>query len=389
MEASQEATPGGEVEFTDGITAIVRGALEAGCDFFAGYPITPASGILVQLLHELPRRGGVAVQAEDEIASLGMCLGAAMCGARAMTATSGPGISLSSENVGLAIMGEVPVVIVDVQRAGPATGGATSVGQGDVQFVRWGTSGGYPILALSPSNVPECRALTRRAFALAARFRAPVFLLADKELALTATAVTRAEEDAADALGALPDDGVPSAAPAGAEFRPYRFEPAAGVPPLLPLGGDELVRFTGSSHDERGFLTKDPAQVGALNRHLVAKIEAHAAEIELARLDAQPGARTLLVSYGVTAGAMRAAARRVRAGGGRVSALTLLSLWPLPERTLRAAAAGLTRVVVAELNWGDLRREIERLLGASVEVVGVHRVDGETLAPETIATEVR
>jgi 2-oxoglutarate ferredoxin oxidoreductase subunit alpha len=109
----------------------------------------------------------------------------------------------------------------------------------------------------------------------------------------------------------------------------------------------------------------------------------------LARLDAQPGARTLLVSYGVTAGAMRAAARRVRAGGGRVSALTLLSLWPLPERTLRAAAAGLTRVVVAELNWGDLRREIERLLGASVEVVGVHRVDGETLAPETIATEVR
>jgi 2-oxoglutarate ferredoxin oxidoreductase subunit alpha len=379
-----------EIEFSDGVTAIVRGALDAGCDFFAGYPITPASGILVQLLHELPRRGGVAIQAEDEIASLGMCLGAAMCGARALTATSGPGISLSSENVGLAIMGEVPVVIVDVQRSGPATGGATSVGQGDVQFVRWGTSGGYPILALAPSTVAECYALTRRAFALAGRFRAPVFLLADKELALTATSVAHHEYDHADEYCRLADEAplhpLPSTE-AGA-FRPYRYDPPEAVPALAPLGGDDLVRFTGSSHDERGFLTKDPAQVAALNRHLVAKIEAHAAQIELTRLDAQPGARTLLVSYGVTAGAVRAAARQVRDTGGRVATLTALSLWPLPERALRAAAAGMVRVVVAELNWGDLRREVERLLGASVEVLGANRVDGEALAPEDLVALV-
>ena len=119
-------------ELIDGSAAVVRGALEAGCDFFAGYPITPASQILSGMLRELSARGGVGIQAEDEIASIAMCIGAAMTGARTMTASSGPGVSLFSENVGLAIMGEVPLVIVDVQRLGPATGGATTVGQGDV-----------------------------------------------------------------------------------------------------------------------------------------------------------------------------------------------------------------------------------------------------------------
>ncbi|MGD2114710.1 MAG: pyruvate flavodoxin/ferredoxin oxidoreductase, partial [Acidobacteriota bacterium] len=151
-------------ELTDGSTAIVRGALAAGCSFFAGYPITPASSILMAMLSELPKAGGVAIQGEDEIASLGMCIGAAMGGARAMTATSGPGISLYSENVGLALQGEVPLVIVDVQRLGPGTGGATTVSQGDVQFVRWGTAGGYPVIVLAPSSIPECYALTMKAF---------------------------------------------------------------------------------------------------------------------------------------------------------------------------------------------------------------------------------
>ena len=152
-------------ELTDGSTAIVRGALDSGCDFFAGYPITPASPILMSMLRELPKVGGVAIQAEDEIASIGMCIGAVLSGSRAMTATSGPGLSLYSENLGLAIMGEVPLVIVDVQRLGPATGGATTVGQGDAQFARWGTAGGWPIIALAPSSLADCYTLTRRAFA--------------------------------------------------------------------------------------------------------------------------------------------------------------------------------------------------------------------------------
>jgi 2-oxoglutarate ferredoxin oxidoreductase subunit alpha len=361
-------------EVIDGSTAIVRGAVEAGCNFFAGYPITPASPILTQMLRELPARGGMAIQAEDEIASLSMCIGAAMAGARALTASSGPGLSLYSENVGLAIMGEVPLVIVDVQRLGPATGGATTVGQGDVQFVRWGTSGGFPVIALCPSSLAECRSLTRRAFALAERFRTPVFLLTDKELALTANTA-----DASDVVE--PPAPEPAAPPARGPYRPYRYEPPDAVPPLVPFGDEALVRFTGSSHDEDGFLTKNPETVGALNRHLARKIEDHGAEIASVEADLQEGASTLLVSYGVTAGAMREAVRRIRAGGGRVSGLTVRSLWPVPEAEIRRAAAGAPRVVVGELNLGDYRREVERVLGERAEVVGLHRVDGELIQP--------
>ncbi|MHC5071965.1 MAG: transketolase C-terminal domain-containing protein, partial [Planctomycetota bacterium] len=161
-------------EFIDGNEAVARGALCAGCSFFAGYPITPASSILHAMLERLPPVGGVGIQAEDEIASMGLCIGAAMAGARAMTATSGPGMSLYSENLGLAIMGETPLVIVNVQRQGPATGSATKGADGDIQFTRWGTSGGLPIIALSPASVAEAYELTYLAFQLAERYRTPV-----------------------------------------------------------------------------------------------------------------------------------------------------------------------------------------------------------------------
>lgn len=365
-------------EFTDGSFAIVRGALDAGCTFFAGYPITPASPILMQMMGELPKVDGVAVQGEDEIASIGMCIGATLAGARAMTATSGPGLSLYSENIGLAIIGEVPLVIVDVQRLGPATGGATTVGQGDVQFVRWGTAGGYPIIALAPSSVSECYSLTRRAFDLAERFRCPVFLVTDKELNMTTTTVEVDEYD---------KPGVRPRAAQRVNELPYRYVPAADVPALAQFGGPGAVRFTGSTHDERGFITKAPGKVAQLNEHLRAKIEDNAAEIELAVKDLEPGATTLFVSYGITAGGMREAVSRIRALGKRVSALTVQSLWPVPEHAIRDAFVGITRIVVAELNHGQYRREIERL-AQGIEVVGLHRVDGELIAPDAFMEAV-
>ncbi len=364
-------------ELTDGSTAIVRGALAGGCDFFAGYPITPASPILAQMLRELPKVGGIGIQGEDEIASIGMCIGAAMTGARAMTATSGPGISLYSENIGLAIMGEVPLVIVDVQRLGPATGGATTVGQGDVQFVRWGTAGGYPIIALAPSSIPECFVLTRRAFALARRFRCPVFVLADKELDLTYNTVDVATAEPDDTSS--PGDDTPASDATG--FRPYRYEPAAGVPPSARYGDGRLLRFTGSTHDERAFITKDPATVDRLNHHLTAKIEAHRDELELVSADLEVGADRLFVAFGVTAGAMREAVAMARRSGRRVAALTVHSLWPVPETAIQRALAGARRVVVAELNQGQYRREIERLANGA-QVLGLNRNDGELITPE-------
>jgi 2-oxoglutarate ferredoxin oxidoreductase subunit alpha len=372
-----------EREFTDGATAIVRGALAAGCNFFAGYPITPASPILMMMLRDLPARGGVGMQGEDEMASIGMCIGAAMTGARAMTATAGPGISLYSENIGLAVMGEVPLVVVDVQRLGPSTGAATTTAQGDVQFVRWGTAGGFPIIALCPSTIAECYTLTMKAFDLAERFRCPVFLMADKELALTMRTVDAADYQTFDVRERAvvdPEDANPPAE--------YSYEPADEVVPMQLYGGKHPVRFTGSTHDQEAFITKKPGIVGSLNQHLIAKIEQHTDEITMVEPDLEEGATTLFVSYGVTAGSMREALTAARAAGRRVSALTIQSLWPVPEGEIGRAAAGVDRVVVAELNPGLYKREVERVL-PDVEIVGISRVDGVLISPDQLLEVVK
>ncbi len=363
--------------FLNGAEAIARGAIHAGCDFFAGYPITPATPILLHMTRELPRVGGIAIQTEDEIAAMGFCIGAALTGARAMTATSGPGISLYSEQIGAAIMGEVPLVIVDCQRLGPATGGATAVGQGDIQFLRWGTSGGYPVIVLAPSSVPECYTLTLRAFDLAERFRVPVFLATDKEMVLTNTTV---EASAFERLSVRER----KTAPADGGFVPYLLEKPDEVPPMSPFGGPHLLRFTASAHDAHGYLTKDPRAIAPIHEHLEAKIRAHVDEIALFRADIQSGAETLIVSYGITARAADEAVARARASGLRVSAMTVYSLWPVPEKALRAALRGVKRVVVPELNLGQYRREVERLAAEGQEVIGVHRVDGRLLSPDDI-----
>jgi len=357
-------------ELIDGATAIVRGALAAGCDFYAGYPITPATSILLAMMREMPKVEGtdgvrgIAVQGEDEISSIGMCLGAAAAGRRAMTATSGPGISLYSENIGLAIMAELPLVIVDVQRLGPSTGGATSTGQGDVQFVRWGTGGGYPLIVLAPSTIAECATLTMEAFALAAKFCAPVVMLTDKELNLTRATVDLSELAALEALG-------------------------TPAPPVAPgqLGSGEVVRFTGSTHDERKMMTKDPVKIGALNRRLLTKYDAHRQALERVQLDIDPAAGTgdgtLLVSYGTAAGAVRAAVKLARDRGQCVSSAVVQSLWPVPEGRLRLAAETASRIVVVELNPGLYAREV-RCLFPNREVVSLSRVDGQLITPEQV-----
>jgi 2-oxoglutarate ferredoxin oxidoreductase subunit alpha len=364
-------------EFITGAEAIARGALSSGCDFFSGYPITPATPILLHMVRELPKVGGTAIQAEDEIAAIGLCIGAVLGGARAMTATSGPGISLYSENIGAAIMLETPLVIVDVQRMGPATGGATTGAQGDIQFLRWGTSGGYPVIVLSPTCAAECYTLTRRAFDLAERFRTPVFLACDKEVVLDSATV---ESEA------FADEPVRERrlAPSGEQFVPYEFDHPGDVPPMSPFGGPHLVRVTTSAHDARGYLIKNPEDIERINRHLEGKIEMYASEVAMLKSDFQEAARTLVISYGVTAGAVDEAVRAIRREGGKISALTVYSLWPVPEREIRAALAGVERVVVAELNLGQYRREIERLVGDGREVIGVNRLDGGLLSPDEI-----
>lgn len=366
-------------EIISGATAIVRGALAAGCDFFAGYPITPATAILLAMLQALPKVGGIAIQGEDEIASIGMCLGAVAAGCRVLTATSGPGMSLYSENLGLAVMAELPLVVVDVQRLGPATGGATTIGQGDVQFARWGVPGGYPLIVLAPSNVLECATLTVEAFALARRFRCPVVVLTDKELNMTMATVEM--PDLLSLAGSM--------------------DATLGQGESPVLGRGQAIRFTGSTHNPQQMITRRACEIEALNRHLVGKIERHRRALERVRLDLQQGAATLLVSYGTSAGAMEAALKAARASGLRVSGLVVQSLWPVPELALRRAAEGVARIVVGELNPGLYARELRHLLPTycdgsdrdgsdrigsdrigSDRIVSLNRLDGEMLTPE-------
>ena len=241
-------------EMVDGAAAIARGALDAGCNFYAGYPITPASGILAHMLRELPKVGGIGMQGEDEISSMGHCIGAATAGATAFTATSGPGLSLYSENLGLAIMMEVPLVIAISQRLGPSTGAATATSQGDIQFMRWCTSGGYPMIVLAPTNISDAYHITKRAFALAKKFRTPVFIATDKDTVMTTESVE------ADAMINTPEGWKPlDETPVGKVLDPYRKN-------------GPIHHYTGSSHNEEGHITKDPEILARQNERLRAKI---------------------------------------------------------------------------------------------------------------------
>jgi 2-oxoglutarate ferredoxin oxidoreductase subunit alpha len=374
------------VEFIDGNEAIVKGAIDAGCKFFAGYPITPATPILLGMMQELPKVGGFAIQAEDEIASIGFCIGASMAGKKAMTATSGPGISLYSENIGLAIMGETPLVIVDVQRQGPATGSATKDGQGDIQFIRWGTSGGYPIIAISPTTVEECYTFTIYAFNLAEIFRVPVFLVSSKELSMTRTRVDWSKVEKPEIIDRkyLPED-----AP---DYKPYYFENIDDVPLFSPFGGKHIVRYTTSTHDEYGNLLTVPEKIQKMMEHLDKKINEEKVKkyfLHAVRSDEQEGAETLVVSYGITARSAIEAVERAREDGYRVSHLIINLLWPVSESEIKKATKNIKKIIFPEMNNGQYVLEIERIVDKSkVEIVRINQMDTTLINPQKILNEI-
>ena len=365
------------LEFIEGNEAIARGALKANCDFFAGYPITPSSSILHHMLNKLPRIGGVAIQAEDEIASIGMCIGAAMTGAKVLTATSGPGISLYSENIGLAVIGETPLVIVNVQRQGPATGAATKGAEGDILFTRWCTSGGQPMIVLSPATVAEAYELTYRAFNLAEKYRVPVFLLTNKEVCVTRESVDLERVE-------LPQLVDRTRVAIGRPCLPYRFKELHEAPEFADIGGDQITRFTTSSHDEAGYLTSSPEVIQRMIDHYAAKIESAEEDIALVKQDIEADAETLIISYGITSRSVAVAVKKMREQRYKVSSLTVQSLYPVPRAILSKALVGIKRVIVPEMNMGQYIQEIQRLIPAEVKVVGVNKMDTTLISPDEI-----
>jgi 2-oxoglutarate ferredoxin oxidoreductase subunit alpha len=369
-----------ELTLMEGNEAIGWGAVAAGCNFFAGYPITPATTIYNTMLKLLPPKGGVCLQGEDEIASIGFCLGATMAGMKAMTATSGPGISLYSEQISFAIGSEIPLVIVDVQRLGPSTGSATKGADGDIQFLQWGNSGGLPVIVLAPTDVKDCYELTVQAFNLAEQYRGPVFIAANKEISMTR------ETFCLDEL-ALPPVVDRRQADPEKPFLPFRIDEGQKIPDFLPIGGKMLVRQTSSTHGINGYITTDPEEIAIMQARLKEKIEGAVADFTIYDEILTPGADTLIVTYGITARAAKMAVERLEAQGRPASLLVLKTLWPVPEDFIREKAAPYQRLVVAEMNLGQYVREIRRVMpGKDVGFVG--QMNGELIKPAQIMEEV-
>ena len=360
----------------EGNEAIARAAIAAGCRFFAGYPITPATTIYQHMLDLLPPMGGICLQGEDEIASLGFCLGAAMAGMKVMTATSGPGISLCSEQISFAIGSEVPVVIVDVQRLGPSTGSATRGADGDIQFLRWGNSGGLPVIVLAPVDVRDCFTLTVQAFNLAEQYRCPVFLAANKEIAMTRETLDM------DAL-VLPEPAERRLCPPDRDCPP--FEPADDppVPYFLPMGGERIVRHTSSTHGPDGYITADPRTITRTLSRLRRKLASVGDRFSFFEWDPCENTEILLIAYGVTARAARAALAQLRSQGRKISLLVLKTLYPVPADLIKKCLAGARQVLVLEMNLGQYVREIERLAGG-VPVRHFGRMDGELITAQQV-----
>jgi 2-oxoglutarate/2-oxoacid ferredoxin oxidoreductase subunit alpha len=359
----------------DGNEATARAAVDAGCRFYAGYPITPASSLNDWMLRLLPPAGGVCIQSEDEIAAMGNCLGAAMAGEKAMIATSGPGISLCSEQISFAVGSEIPLVIVNVQRLGPSTGSPTRGADGDIQFMRWGQSGGMPVMVLSPVDVLDCFELTLHAFNLAETYRCPVFIASNKEVGTTQESIDLATIRAPERMGRR-------LAAAGAAYQPYSVPPGRLVPDFLPVGGEVLVRQTSSTHGPDGYITTDARLISEYRQRLNRKA---AAAVPDALYDYTPaeGAEVLVITYGVSARAARVAVGTLAEKGCPVGLFILKTLFPVPEEPIAKAAAGYRRVLVIEMNLGQYVREIERILPPG-RIGFLGRMDGELISPGQI-----
>lgn len=355
---------------------VAEGALAAGCRFFAGYPITPASEIYEVMMQNLAAQGGLALSAPDEISSLCYCVGASLRGLKAMTATSGPGWALMIETVQYALMTETPVVIALVQRLGPSTGGATQGAQGDVLLAEFATSGGYTIPVFAPSTAAECFELTQQAFNWSERLRSPVVLLSDKEVGMTTEVVDEAS------LARLPI--AERASPAARSLDAGK----EGVPPFAAVGGESKVTVTGSAHDRRGQLKKNSPEVLEVLRHLQRKIEAHASEMALVHADLDPNASCLLISYGITARAAQEAAVMLRKTGFPVSFLKIQTLFPVPVKALIDASRSVDTIFVAEENLGGQYRMVLAPWLAPKRVQGINKL-GNMITPAEIVRAIR
>jgi 2-oxoglutarate/2-oxoacid ferredoxin oxidoreductase subunit alpha len=356
---------------------MVEGALAAGCRFFAGYPITPATEISEAMSLKLPALGGTFIQMEDEIASMGAVIGASLAGVKSMTATSGPGFSLLQENLGFAVVAEVPCVIVNVMRGGPSTGLPTHVSQGDVQQARWGAHGDHPIIVLAASTTWECFALTVKAFNLSEKFRTPVILLSDEMVAHTREKIFLPPPENLEVVQRLRPTVPPE------WYIPYENTPR-GVPPMGIFGDGYRCHVTGLIHDVRGFPTERPDEIAPFLERLFRKINQHFREIQMVEEYLTEDAEVLVIAYGAVARSAKRAVNDARSQGVKAGLLKLITLWPFPRRALEPHLRRVRAVLVPELNMGQMSREVKRINQGATRVQTLNRIDGKLITPDEI-----
>ena len=375
--------------FLLGDHACAEGAIVAGCRFFAGYPITPATEIAERMSVRLPQTGGVYIQMEDELASMNAILGASWAGVKSMTATSGPGFSLMMENLGLGIMLETPCVLVNVQRGGPSTGLPTLVGQQDIMQARWGSHGDYEIIAVSPTSPQELFDLTIRAFNLSEKYRIPVLLMTDAEVGhMTEKVVIPpvGEVEIVNRPQVRRGDVEPS------HFRIYRDSSngdSGYISPMVAAGEGYRIHVTGLTHDERGYPDMNASANEWNVTRLIEKIRANRDDIIQVEEQNLDDAEVVVVSFGISARTSLWPIEQARTEGIRVGYLRLITVWPFPGDLIRKLAKRIRGFVVAEINMGQIRLEVERNAAGQALVLGVNRPGGDVLEPHRVLNAIR
>jgi 2-oxoglutarate ferredoxin oxidoreductase subunit alpha len=374
---------GSAIKFIQGNEACVEGALYAGLDFYAGYPITPSTEIAELLSERLPVKGGKFIQMEDEISSICAIIGASLTGHKVMTATSGPGFSLMQEGLGYAVMAEIPCVIVNVQRGGPSTGNPTHVSQGDVMQARWGTHGDHAIVTLTASNHQDVFRMTVEAFNIAETYRTPVILLLDEVVGHMREKLVTPEP------GELPlVERLHTSVKAGVDYHPY-LPREDGRLPMSDFGDVHRYNVTGLYHDMWGFPSDQPQIVYGLLRHLVDKIENNTYKMAHYKTHFVEDARDVLISYGSSARSTLHVVKHLRSRGERIGMLELQTLWPFPGQVVRQFTQRARLIGVVEMNMGQVAQMVKQNVERPERVSLINRIDGEFITDRDIKSTLR
>jgi len=363
--------------YLDGDHACTEGALAAGCRFLAGYPITPSTEVAERFAARIPFVGGIFIQMEDELGAMAAIVGGAWGGKKSMTVTSGPGFSLMMENIGLGVMMETPLVVVNVQRGGPSTGLPTMVGQADMMQARWGSHGDYEIIALSPASPQESFDYTIKCFNLSEKYRVPVFLMLDECVGHMTEKVVIPKADEIDVVNRKLSKLSPD------KYLPYKPNENL-VPDMIVAGEGYRIHTTGLTHDEKGYPAMTAEAQDKLVNRLVDKINKNVNDIIEIEEEQVEDADVIVMAYGITSRVTVPAIEKARKNGLKVGYIKMITVWPFPEKRVKQLAKKAKAFVMPEINLGQVVLELERAVAGQAKVFHAPHAGGTVHDPENI-----